>query len=333
MSRAKDIFERLRNQGLAALDDLIADREPESLFLDFKRSPDDGSSRVLADDDSKNLCKAISGFANSSGGVVIWGVDCRRDASGNEVAIKMPLADAHGFNTKLQGAISRSTVPPHPDVEVIVIPEGDEGPSGFVAVLVPQSTFGPVRSLKSHQYHLRTGSDFSVVPHDLLAGMFGRAPRPEVHLNLIFQPARLNLKPEHLTVVVGLVVVNLGAVLAERPYISVQTGDIPRDTVAVFPKDTKSIDVRRGLLPVLSAVAKPDFALPPGGAEHLFDLAIDIPVNAPRGLEFECVLGAAGAPPNRFNLKASLEAVAHAIDRSKTERVMSSDIVTLLPDL
>jgi len=31
---------------LAALDALIADRQPESLFLDFKRSPDDGSVRV-----------------------------------------------------------------------------------------------------------------------------------------------------------------------------------------------------------------------------------------------------------------------------------------------
>jgi hypothetical protein len=99
MSRATDIFEKPRSQRLAALDDLIIDREPESLFLDFKRSLDDGSSRVLADEDSKNLCKAISGFADSSGGVV-WGVDFRRDpASGNEVANEMPVADAHGFQS------------------------------------------------------------------------------------------------------------------------------------------------------------------------------------------------------------------------------------------
>lgn len=42
MSRAKGIFKKLRSQGLAALDDLM----PESLFLDSKRSPDCGSSRV-----------------------------------------------------------------------------------------------------------------------------------------------------------------------------------------------------------------------------------------------------------------------------------------------
>jgi hypothetical protein len=97
MSRAKDIFENFRSQGPAALDDLIVDREPESLFLHFKRSPGNGSSRVLADEDSKNLCKAISGFANSSGGVIVWGVDCRRDpASGNEIASKMPVVAEAG---------------------------------------------------------------------------------------------------------------------------------------------------------------------------------------------------------------------------------------------
>ncbi|RTL46733.1 MAG: ATP-binding protein [Burkholderiales bacterium] len=137
MSRAKDIFERLRSQGLTALDALIADREPESLFLDFKRSPDDGSARVLSEEDGKNLSKAVSGFANSSGGVIVWGVDCRRDASGNENASKMPVVDAHGFNTKLQGAVSRSSIPPHPGVEIIAIQGEDPTSSRGFVVLTP----------------------------------------------------------------------------------------------------------------------------------------------------------------------------------------------------
>ena len=148
MSRATELFNRLRDRGCSALDELLDDREPESLFLDFKRSPDDGSGRLLASEDNKNLSKAISGFANSSGGVVVWGVDCHRDSvTGSEVAQKHPLLDASGFGTKLQGAISRTTMPPHPGVQVFFFDEPGRTPVGYVAVLVPQSIIGPIRSV------------------------------------------------------------------------------------------------------------------------------------------------------------------------------------------
>lgn len=332
MSRAKDIFEKLRSQGLAALDDLIADREPESLFLDFKRSPDDGTSRTLADEDSKNLCKAISGFANSSGGVIVWGVDCRRDASGNEVAFKMPVADAHGFNTKLQGAVSRSTIPPHPGVEILAM-QGDDATSsrGYVALHVPQSTFGPVRSMKSNQYHLRTGSDFSVVPHDLLAGMFGRAPLAKVDLNMIFHPARLDGNPGHLTISFGLVAVNFGVVMAERPYVSVQLGAMPIDKVTVQVHDNRSMSLRQSELPLFSVVAAPHLALAPGGAEHLCDVIVSVPLNQPRAIDFDCMIGGSGAMPQRFKLQASLDAVTAGIERARGGWFNSSEILQLVP--
>ncbi len=66
MSRAQDLFDQLRKGGLAAVDQLILDREPESLFLDFKGSPDKGGP-TLHKDDNKNISKAISGFGNAEG--------------------------------------------------------------------------------------------------------------------------------------------------------------------------------------------------------------------------------------------------------------------------
>lgn len=57
MSRAEDLFARLKAGGLAALDKLIDDREPESLFLDFKGSKDPGTGQKLYPDDSKNVSK------------------------------------------------------------------------------------------------------------------------------------------------------------------------------------------------------------------------------------------------------------------------------------
>lgn len=333
MTRAHELFERLRNGGFSALEQLIADREPESLFLDFKRSPQDGLSRNLAPEDNKNLSKAISGFANSSGGIIVWGVDCRRDpVTGNEVTEKHPLLDAGGFNTKLQAAVSRTTIPPHQGVQVLFFDEPGQSPAGYAVVYVPQSLLGPIRALVSNQYHVRTGSDFSVLPHDVLAGMFGRVPQPNADLNLISHPARLDSKPGHLTIAFGFVAVNLGAVVGERPYLSAFIGDFPQKLLNVQSSDPEHFHVRRGLIPNFSVVSSVGFLLIPGATEHMCDIVINIPVSEPRAIKLDCTLGILGAPPKRFQLLASQSEVEKGIARASGGQFPSSDLLKLQSD-
>jgi hypothetical protein len=45
----------------------------EDLHLDFKQLQRPFEHR----DDKRNLAKALSGFANSDGGIIIWGIDAR----------------------------------------------------------------------------------------------------------------------------------------------------------------------------------------------------------------------------------------------------------------
>jgi len=80
MDRARELFKRLEAGGLAALERLPAEEEPESLFLDYKRSATAAGDPGLHRNDRENLSKALSGFANSEGGLLIWGVDSRREA-------------------------------------------------------------------------------------------------------------------------------------------------------------------------------------------------------------------------------------------------------------
>ena len=86
MGRAEDLFKRLSDGGETEIDRLIVDRQSEELFLDFKRSADDGRGNRLHDNDRTNLAKAISGFGNSEGGVIVWGVDCRNQDNRGDVA-------------------------------------------------------------------------------------------------------------------------------------------------------------------------------------------------------------------------------------------------------
>jgi len=68
MGRAEDIFDRIVEQGEAAIDEFIQTRASEELFLDFKRSADHGHGTALHQNDRANFERAVSGFGNSEGG-------------------------------------------------------------------------------------------------------------------------------------------------------------------------------------------------------------------------------------------------------------------------
>src|ERR1035437_3538235 len=143
MDRAEEIFNRIVEKGEAAIDDFILTRTSEELFLDFKRSSDNGSGRSLSSTDRNNLAKAISGFGNSEGGVIVWGVDCSNDASNADVAkAKVPLTDAKRFQSWLEGSISGCTIPPHSGVRNTTV-LSEKSQAGFVATYIPKSDHAP----------------------------------------------------------------------------------------------------------------------------------------------------------------------------------------------
>jgi hypothetical protein len=156
MGRAEDLFRRLSEDGIETVDALIADRQSEELFLDFKRSADSGVGKRLHDSDRWNLAKAISGFGNSEGGVIIWGVDCRDiEGIGDVANAQVPIQKPKRFVSWLEGAVSGCTVPAHPLVRHMAI----ELPStevGFAVTHIPKSYLAPHQCLKPLQYYIRS---------------------------------------------------------------------------------------------------------------------------------------------------------------------------------
>ena len=137
MSRAEDIFQKLIYFGEDAIDEFILNRQTEELFLDFKQAVSDGKNfTTLHRDDRKNLAKAISGFGNSEGGVVLWGVECSRDLEAGDVAkAKVKVRNVHRFLSWLENAISGCTIPSHNKVRNHIV-SVDENGDGFVATYI-----------------------------------------------------------------------------------------------------------------------------------------------------------------------------------------------------
>ena len=65
MERAEEFFEKIKSEGKSAIKEFILTRKEEELFLDFKRSADNGNGELLHTTDRKNLQKAISGYEMS----------------------------------------------------------------------------------------------------------------------------------------------------------------------------------------------------------------------------------------------------------------------------
>ena len=181
-SRARVLYERLVVYGESAIAELIDGRESEAYFLDFKRSSDNGCGPRLSTTDRKNLAKAISGFGNSEGGIIVWGVDCTGTAGQGDVPQeKFPLQDAAAFRARLEGIVSGCTVPGHEQVVSHALPS--DGSKGYVVTYIPKSARAPHQTVPDSRYFMRAGSAFAPVPHGVLEGMFGRRPQPRVFPN------------------------------------------------------------------------------------------------------------------------------------------------------
>src|SRR5215213_2435063 len=62
----------------------VEQKQEETLHLDFKLV---ANSELASKDDKRNLARAMSGFANSDGGIIVWGIDARKNEDGVDCAV------------------------------------------------------------------------------------------------------------------------------------------------------------------------------------------------------------------------------------------------------
>lgn len=313
MGRAEEIFENLKRYGESAIDEFILLRQSEELYLDFKRSADDGKGpRKLHENDRNNLAKAISGFGNSEGGVVVWGVEASPGTDYADVAqAKKAIENVSRFVSWLEGTVSSRTIPAHKCVHHHAIEIGSG--RGFVATLIPKSEFAPHQCLFDSKYYMRAGSNFFPVPHAVLAGMFGQRPQPilkpmffvaSVH-ETHFSPEEK--RPSQIETSVHFSIQNSGPVLARNLY-STSTLLVPRKSChgSLLMMSDDWIN-RKELGISLTCVSKPDFWLAPDSRTSIFQMQVSLaPPFFDGKLFFRWTCGCDGAPVNVMEFEHGL---------------------------
>ena len=313
-SRAEDLFDKLLAQGEAGLDELIAQGASEELFLDYKRSANDGNSNTIDNRDRANLAKAIEGFGNSEGGVLVWGVGCAKDASGTDVpTTKHPIHEPERFRSWIENAISGLTVPAHGGVRNHAFRSGG-AKLGYVVTYVPASPNVPHQTLPEQRYYMRAGSSFVPVPHAVLAGLFGRRPQPRMSHGLTLGTPR-RIGKGRVSVEISFMLTNLGPGIAESPFLTLLVRSAPSSPsqLSFSTPDATTWFGQFSLGRKMSIIGKGETKIPPGSWLDPFVLAFEWmePIDASFHITGSC--GAAASPAEHFEIRVEREAIAAAL--------------------
>jgi hypothetical protein len=209
-----NLADRYQALTLSDIQRFVTDGQEENLFLDFKTV----NKPELTSDDKKNFAKALSGFANSSGGLLIWGVEARKNEAGVDCACAIKeIPNVSFFLTRLNEFTGVAVSPIVDGVQHRVISTQSE--CGVVVTLIPESFSGPhMAKLGEDRYYKRSGGSFYRMEHFDIDDMFGRRKRPKLMLS-----HRVVDRGSRTRIVFG--IRNVGRGPAKAPYLTFSVPD------------------------------------------------------------------------------------------------------------
>jgi predicted HTH transcriptional regulator len=191
------------------LQNFVSVQQEEDVNLEFKTTNTSDPSHI---DDRRNLAKALYGFANSSGGLLVWGVVAAKNAEQIDCAIGNEIPQVRLFVTRLNTLTGQAVSPIVDGVRHKAIISNGE--AGFAVTMVPESESGPhMAKCREDRYYKRSGDSFYRMEHYDLEDMFGRRREPKLELT-----TRLEGGGPATEIVLG--IRNVGRGTARAPYLA-----------------------------------------------------------------------------------------------------------------
>ena len=154
---------------------LIHDEERESVNLDYKEANKQWDSKA-----KQKIAKHISAFANSEGGVIIFGVECDK----NDEDKPVDITGLHAKNTPetFDRIVSSNIRPAIEGWDRKPLTKGDKS---VLIAQIPKSDLSPHQSLPHKQYFHRSGAQSLAMEHYLVDLHFGRSHKPALRLSIV----------------------------------------------------------------------------------------------------------------------------------------------------
>lgn len=174
-SNARSFFEKILNHAGGSFEfisQLCESKAEENEWLEFKGAYH--LRRGKEGEIDEIWSKALGAFANSSGGVLIWGINAP-DRCAETTALAV---DAEWLGNRLRNTVVSVVEPVIAGVDIRVF-RYDEKAEGFVVCFIPQSNAAPHQSMRpQRQFYLRCQDGSHPCPYATLKRLFYPATSP-----------------------------------------------------------------------------------------------------------------------------------------------------------
>jgi len=221
MSNAKKLYDGIVD--LNYVNARMIGQSFENTWFDCKQKHDATNGR-LDKDDKSNLAKALSGFANMSGGVLIFGLDARKINGIDMIQGLVPIKDLRVFESELREAESRIVERPIPGLEYRKIYTDEPTDTGIIIIYIPEGPNSPYRSLVDKQFYQRAGDSFIPLTLSQIECLVQKNRKPDLELSIsIVGNSSIKIGTEY-SFSINFQIENIGKTVAKNVLLELRIG-------------------------------------------------------------------------------------------------------------
>lgn len=294
-SSLDSLISELKKEGLGGIKNLVERKQVEQFFVDFKTTQwnDYTGKNNIAQNDLDNFRKAISGFGNSEGGILILGIDTK--GKGDFANSLKPIKSPEIFLSLLNNQVSRLTIPAHSGVEFFIISDS-VADFGYIVVVIPKYQGLPIQTIKEEKFYMRSGDSFMGIPHSILAGMFGRRPNPDVATMYSVSVGDPKIIDNSIQCTVGIQLVNGGKGIARDIFLNCLIFPPGDSSEISYEFNDPNFDAYKVFGVGVNLISKDGFRLAPG--QRVQPLVLNFLLKPPfKDFSFNLTVGAEGQSP------------------------------------
>jgi len=214
----------------------------ETEWLDFK-------SGEYLKNEKETWSEAICGFANNQGGVLIWGVDARKDPITQIDAASdlKPVQNPAALRSRLLELLRTAVEPPLPGVQVQAVFQSGTSGAGYVVCFIPESATKPhrVELLTNKPYKIRIADAFINPSPSLLRSLFFPRSSPAIEIDVASEwSPNINTALNQHEVIYRVILRNIGQLSAKDIFVVVAT--VPEFLKIEAPYKASTVETRFG---------------------------------------------------------------------------------------
>ncbi len=181
MSNAKKIYDQIIDEKYILT--RMVGQPYEDTWLDCKQKRNSTRGKI-DDDDKNNFAKALSGFGNTNGGVLIFGIDARKVNNIDVVQKIIPISELLLFESELRDLEAKIVQRALSGLEYKKIYRDQTNDTGIIIIYIPEGNNPPYRSMRDKEFYVRAGGNFVSIDVSFIEDLMSKKFKPDIEAQI-----------------------------------------------------------------------------------------------------------------------------------------------------